>query len=297
MNAIQYKNVKKNIESKEIIKDVSLEIKTGEVFGLLGPNGAGKTTLMKMTLGLSSISDGEITIFGHSIQKDTKKAVSQIGSLIETPALYPYLTAYDNLKIFANLVHAPKSRIKEVSNLVSLDYALNQKVKGFSLGMKQRLGIAIALLRNPKILILDEPTNGLDPQGVLDLRTYLKKLAKELDIAVIVSSHMLPEMDLLCDRFAIIKSGCIRRVMTIDESHELQGNNEIQFEVDDPNIAAIALSGYKYVIENKRIVLSITREIIPIITEKLVAAKIPIYSITSKDNQLEHFYFQVVNEE
>lgn len=297
MEAIQYKNVRKKIGSKEIIKGITLDIPSGQVFGLLGPNGAGKTTIMKMTVGLSAISEGEISILGYSIQKDFKKAVAQIGSLIENPALYPYLTAKENLEIFAKLVHAPKKRIEEVISLVSLEHALNQKVKGFSLGMKQRLGIAIALLRNPKLLILDEPTNGLDPQGITDLRNYLKALAKEDGITVIVSSHMLPEMELLCDSFAIIKAGTIRRVMTIDESHILQGDNQIQFELDHPEAAAKTLKDYTYQVEGQRIILSIPREEIPKINQKLVQAQIPIYGISSKENALESFYFQVINEE
>lgn len=297
METIQYKNVRKHIGKKEIIRGVSFDLFEGEVFGLLGPNGAGKTTIMKMTVGLSSITEGEILIMGNSIEKDFTKAIASVGSLIENPALYPYMTGYDNLKTFAKLVHASKERMNEVIDLVGLNYAMKQKVKGYSLGMKQRLGIAIALLRKPKILILDEPTNGLDPQGVTDLRNYLKRLAQAEKITVMVSSHMLPEMELLCDRFAILKAGEIQRIMTIEESRQLQGTQAMQFWVSDVAKAVACLEGqFEISAENNHFLVNATPEMVAAINRALVQNNIDVYGINSKENTLESFYFQVVNQ-
>lgn len=215
--AVEINSINKKIKDKVIINDISLKINKGEVFGLLGPNGAGKTTLIRMIVGLISITSGDILINEKSIRTNFKEAISNVGALVESPALYPHLSGYDNIKIFSRMcTSVSTNKIDEIINIINLKEAINEKVKNYSLGMKQRLGIAIALLNDPSVLILDEPTNGLDPQGILELRNYLKVLAYEKKISIIVSSHMLSEMNLLCDRFAIINKGNLASVTSKD---------------------------------------------------------------------------------
>ena len=205
---IKLVNVSKKIDRKTIIDGLTLEIRRGEVFGLLGPNGAGKTTTIRMMVGLIAITAGDILIRGASINKDFRKAIAQVGAIVENPELYGFLTGYQNLVHFANLYPAVTlERIEEVISFIGLEKRIHDRVKTYSLGMRQRLGVAQAILNKPSILILDEPTNGLDPAGIKELRDYLRILAKNEGVSVIVSSHLLSEMELLCDRVAIIKSG------------------------------------------------------------------------------------------
>lgn len=298
MDSIRYENVTKTVGSKKIIDDISFEVKQGEVFGLLGPNGAGKTTLMKMTVGLFGISQGDIKIMDKSVKTQFTRAMKDVGSLIENPALYPYMSEYDNLKIFASMTRVSKKRIQEVVELVGMEKAIKQKVGSYSLGMKQRLGIAIALLRDPKVLILDEPTNGLDPQGITDLRNYLRKLAEEKNISVMVSSHMLTEMALMCDRFAIIKKGCIKRVMTKEESERMQGKGGVQIDVDNAEKAASVLQNLGTTVTGEdRISIKTDREGVAEANKILINNGIKVYSIASEENALERYYFSIINEE
>src|SRR5690606_36103405 len=180
----------------------------GEVFGLLGPNGAGKTTSIRMMVGLMKLSEGQIRICGKNVQTHFEEAMLNVGAIVENPEMYKYMSGYDNLIHYARMMsNITKQRINEVIGLVGLEARIHDKVKTYSLGMRQRLGVAQALLHKPKLLILDEPTNGLDPAGIRELRDYLRQLAKDEQIAVIVSSHLLSEMELMCDRVAIIQNG------------------------------------------------------------------------------------------
>lgn len=183
------------IKGKEIAQNVSFEVSKGEIVGLLGPNGAGKTTTMKMIVGLSEISVGDIKIMGYSIKDHLSKALNNIGAVIEEPTFYPYLTGNENLRQYQRM-HKTDDRkwLLEVANLVGIEYALKQRVATYSMGMKQRLGIAQALLKKPKLLVLDEPTNGLDPVGIRDIREYLKQLAGNLGMGILISSHQLSEI-------------------------------------------------------------------------------------------------------
>lgn len=201
-------HVYKTIRGTSIIEDLTFSVSAGEVFGFLGPNGAGKTTSIRMMVGLSSISSGHIYINGHSVQSSYKEAIKHVGAIIENPEMYNHLTAKQNLIHFARMNgNVDKQRIDELLELVNLDHVKNNRIRTYSLGMKQRLGIAQALIHRPRLLILDEPTNGLDPEGIRMVREYLRKLAKEEGLAVLVSSHLMAEMELMCDRFAIIQSG------------------------------------------------------------------------------------------
>lgn len=300
MVSVKYDHVSKVIKGKKIINDVSFEVNQGEIFGLLGPNGAGKTTLMKLTVGLLGLSEGSIEIMGNSITEHFCQAMTQVGILIEQPALYPYMSGYDNLLVMAKALKLPKSRIDEVVELVGMEQNIKQKTKSYSLGMKQRLGIALALLKDPSVVILDEPTNGLDPQGIMEFREYLKRLASEKNITVMVSSHLLSEMSMLCDRFSIIKNGFIRKIVTKKESEQLQGKGSIQFEVDEVEKAKILLQKSQVPvteIDGNRIIVMVDKEQIATINRLFVESGLNVYSIAGTGNSLENYYFQIVNEE
>ncbi|MEH7254281.1 ABC transporter ATP-binding protein [Neobacillus niacini] len=217
-------DLKKVIGKKEIIKGISFDLKEGEVFGFLGPNGAGKTTTIRMLVGLIKPTSGRIQIGGYNIIENFEEAMKHLGCIVENPELYPYLSGYDNLLHFARMLDGiGEERIKEVTKLVGLKDRIHDKVKTYSLGMRQRLGIAQALLGRPKVLILDEPTNGLDPAGIREMREFIRFLAEEEGLSVLVSSHLLSEIQLLCDRVAIISRGTVIRTDTV---HNLLSNRE-----------------------------------------------------------------------
>ncbi|MFJ7727648.1 ABC transporter ATP-binding protein [Neobacillus sp. NPDC097160] len=213
---LSVKNLKKVIGKREIIKGLTFDLREGEVFGFLGPNGAGKTTTIRMLVGLIKPTSGSVHICGHSIEDQFQEAVLNLGCIVENPELYPYLSGYNNLLHFARMLdHIGEDRINEVTQLVGLTERIHDKVKTYSLGMRQRLGIAQALLGEPKVLILDEPTNGLDPAGIREMRQFIRFLAEKEGLSVLVSSHLLSEIQLLCDRVAIISKGAIIRVDTV----------------------------------------------------------------------------------
>lgn len=224
-------NVCKTIKGKHIINGISFSIKEGEVLGFLGPNGAGKSTTLRMIVGLLKPTSGRIEICGYSIVNDYVKAMSNVGCIIEGPDLYNYMSGIDNLNMLASMS-------KDVSNddiisaveLVGLKNRIRDKVSTYSLGMKQRLGIAQALMHNPKLLILDEPTNGLDPSGISEMRNLIKKIAKEEGISVLVSSHLISEIELICDKVTIIKNGTILKNADVSE---LLNNQEVFWILDD----------------------------------------------------------------
>ncbi|MDP4163743.1 MAG: ABC transporter ATP-binding protein [Bacillota bacterium] len=217
-STLSVQNLKKIIGKKEIIKGLNFELKEGEVFGFLGPNGAGKTTTIRMLVGLIKPTSGKIEICGYNIESHFYEAMRNLGCIVENPELYPYLSGYDNLLHFARMLDGiGKERIKEVTELVGLTERIHDKVKTYSLGMRQRLGIAQALLGKPKVLILDEPTNGLDPAGIREMRQFIRFLAEKEGLSVLVSSHLLSEIQLLCDRVAIISKGSIIRTDTVEQ--------------------------------------------------------------------------------
>jgi len=215
---LKLNNLNKWFGNKKIIDDLSLDVYAGEVFGFLGPNGAGKTTTIKMIMGFLDIDSGEIFLNGVNLRKNFEKAMSKIGGIVENPEMYKDLSGITNLKMYARLQsNISKERINEVVKIVGMENRINEKVKKYSLGMKQRLGLAQAILHKPQILILDEPTNGLDPAGIKELRDILKNLAHKENVAVFVSSHLLTEMELMCDRVGIINNGKLLGVKTIEE--------------------------------------------------------------------------------
>ncbi|ABR36779.1 ABC transporter ATP-binding protein [Clostridium beijerinckii] len=224
-------NVHKSIKNKEIVKGITFSINEGEVLGFLGPNGAGKSTTLRMIVGLSSPTSGKILIDGYSITKDYVKAMSKVGCIIEGPDMYNYLSGLENLKMLASMnKNITNKDITRVIELVGMQNRINEKVSTYSLGMKQRLGLAQALIHKPKLLILDEPTNGLDPSGINEFRHIIKDLAKKENIAVLVSSHLISEVELMCDTVAIIKSGTLLKYASVSE---LISDKEVSFVLSD----------------------------------------------------------------
>ncbi len=296
MVKVEIQNVSKRIKRKQIVKNVTEKIYSGEVFGILGPNGAGKTTLIKMIMGLMKPTEGKILIEGKDITEDFGESIKNVRALIEQPALYQHLSGYDNLRIFANMDCVSRERIEEVIGLVGLEEDIHRLTVQYSLGMRQRLGIAIALLSKPNIIILDEPANGLDPEGIMELREYLQKIAKEDDVAVIVSSHILAEMNQLCERFAIMKKGSLLKV--ISKKDFQYGKDEWDYRVElDNNLEAIQLLKTEYNVEiiDNGIMVKAKREDIPIIIKKIINANINIYGVDTTVNPLEKLYFEIIN--
>ncbi|MGL4109817.1 ABC transporter ATP-binding protein [Clostridium sp. LP20] len=218
MKVLEVKGVKKTLGKREIIKGLDLSVNEGEIFGFLGPNGAGKTTTIRMLVGLISPNEGDIIICGNSVQKQKEKALKNVGAVVENPELYKYLSGRENLMQIARIRKVSKEEVQEIIELVGLKDRINDKVRKYSLGMKQRLGLAAALIGNPKLLILDEPTNGLDPSGIIDFREVVKKAARERGMAVFISSHILSEVQNLCDRVAFINGGVIKSIEDIHDN-------------------------------------------------------------------------------
>ena len=215
---LEVKNLCKYFGKKQVLKDVSFEINEGEILGFIGPNGAGKTTTIKLILGLQRIGSGSISIDGYDVVKDFSKAIEKVGAIVESPDMYMYLSGRKNLEMIARMYKGiGKDRIDEVIKLVGLESRINDKVSKYSLGMRQRLGIAAALIHRPNLLILDEPTNGLDPEGIKELRSLLKSLARNDKIGILISSHNLSELESFCTDVCMIKNGEIIETTSVKE--------------------------------------------------------------------------------
>lgn len=295
---IELKHVTKTIGKKKIIDDLSLEVFEGEVFGFLGPNGAGKTTTIRMMTGLMKLSSGEIIINGTNIKKNFEKALAQIGAIVENPELYKFLSGYQNLMQAARLLSGvTKEKINEIIELVGLTDRINDKVKTYSLGMRQRLGIAICLLHNPKVLILDEPTNGLDPAGIREVRNHLRNLAKEKDMAIIVSSHLLSEMEMMCDRIAIIQKGKLINVQNVRTETELDVTTYF-IQVDKKSDANHLLneSGYSPLVKENGIEVVLERSHVPGVIKLLVENDILIYEVKGMTKSLEDRFLEITSD-
>jgi ABC-2 type transport system ATP-binding protein len=271
----------------------------GEIFGFLGPNGAGKTTTIRMMVGLMSITQGEIVIKGKSIKREFEQAIRHVGGIVENPEMYKFLSGYLNLVHYARMVPGiTKERIDEVVRLVKLENRIHDKFKKYSLGMRQRLGIAQALLHRPSLLILDEPTNGLDPAGIRELRDYLRYLTREEGITVIVSSHLLSEMELMCDRVAILQQGKLVDVKPIRDF--ICSNNEAQTYLIEALPAEQALAAVmemdgvrevKAVPEGLEVVIE--RDRIPDILADLMRMNIRIYGTQVLRRSLEDRFLEM----
>ena len=217
---LKIENLKKECNKKIILNNINLNVKEGRIYGFLGPNGAGKSTTIRIILGLIKEYNGDIKIFNCNLSKNRIEILERIGALVESPAYYEHLSAYDNLKVWAIMKNVALSRIDEVLNIVNLYNNKDKKVKNFSLGMKQRLGIAQALINNPDFLILDEPTNGLDPMGIREIRNLIVSLSKKHNKTILISSHLLSEVELMVDDVGIINNGNLLYEGALDKLKE-----------------------------------------------------------------------------
>ena len=306
---LKIEHLSKTLGSREILHDISFETYGGEVFGFLGPNGAGKTTLIKVVVGLLTLDTGSVTIAGKDLSKDFEAALQNLGAIVENPEFYKFLSGYDNLVQFANMRGGvEKERIDEVVRMVGLENRIKEKVGRYSLGMRQRLGVAQAILHRPKLLVLDEPTNGLDPAGIKDLRDVLKNLAHNEGVAVMVSSHLMSEMELMCDRVGVIANGVLRSVHPIDElvSAAGIGQEEFVFSTGDPAAAAKLLSdAFSLELapdEEGRIDLTFPKESAQASLARanrvLVEGGIELYTVSKKENRrLEDVFIELTRGE
>lgn len=333
-SVLSVNQVKKKIGNRLIIKGISFHVGRGEIFGFLGPNGSGKTTTIRMLVGLIKPTEGSIQICGYDVQKQHNEALSQVGCIVENPELYSYLTGWENLEHFARMLpNVDEARIAEVVEIVGLDHRIHDKVRTYSLGMRQRLGIAQALLGRPSLLILDEPTNGLDPQGIKEMREFIRKLADQ-GLSLFVSSHLLSEIQQMCDRVAIISHGEVLAVGEVDELLKQSGSrivwnvkpfdkalrvfqseNGVQVlgsdegnsvvasksgvENDSSRLARVAVmtETIEAVPFDTTIITQMDAAHIPGLTEKLVAAQVQIYGIQLNNPTLEELFLSMTEGE
>lgn len=300
-NVLQIKNLQKGFKDTQVVNLSSLSVQQGEIYGFLGPNGAGKTTTMKMILSLISRTAGEIEVFGQSIGTD-KQYLNQIGSMIEEPSYYPNLTGYENLLVFQKILGFDKKNIQETLKIVGLDQPKNKKklVKDYSLGMKQRLALAFALVKKPRLLILDEPTNGLDPAGIHEIRELIIKLAKEQGITVFISTHILSEVEHIADRVGIINHG---QLVYEGEIRKIQSNKWLEVRGDfrgRHEAISQVLFGYPCkmleIQEDKLKLTNLADQQISSLLRDLIVEKVPIYEVKQEQETLESIFLNLTKE-
>ena len=296
--ALSIKNITKIYGKKKAADHVSFDIQEGEIFGFLGPNGAGKTTVIKSILGFIFPDEGEVFINGYNTKKDYEKAMASVGGIVENPEMYVNLSARKNIEMYARIHgNIPKERIDEVINEVGLSGRSKDPIRKYSLGMKQRIGLAQAMVHKPKLLILDEPTNGLDPTGIHQLRDVLKKYAHEQGGAVMVSSHILSEMQLLCDRVGIINNGKLISVCTMDELEKMNSASRYFIKVSDTEKAKTLLESNENVsdidIKDGSISAEISEEDIASVVRLLVTGGVDISEVKKNESSLEEVFLQV----
>ncbi|MFE4894216.1 ABC transporter ATP-binding protein [Peribacillus butanolivorans] len=303
---LKVQSLTKKIGKATIVDNVSFEIKSKEIFGLLGPNGAGKTTIIRMITGLINRTGGTVMINGYDLDKDFEGAMNQLGAIVENPEFYKYMTGRKNILHYARMSpnKISNERIEEVIKLVKLDHAIDKKVKTYSLGMRQRLGVAQAILHKPSLLIFDEPTNGLDPQGIREFRDYLKVLASE-GVGILISSHLLSEMQLMCDSFAVIEKGKLihTKEHIVDETTETTETiNEVLFTVSDGELAKKILQeqfGNIPILKHEAnsISVSATREQTASLNRSFNGNQLDVYEIGITRKSLEDKFFEITEQE
>ncbi|EAE9669208.1 ABC transporter ATP-binding protein [Listeria monocytogenes] len=293
---LKLKHVTKKIGQKNIVHDISFDIHKGEVFGLLGPNGAGKTTIIRSIVGLIRRSEGTVFINGKNVDTEYKAAISEVGAIIENPEFYMYMSGWANLKQFARMSqkNITDEHIREIVELVKLTGAINQKVKTYSLGMRQRLGVAQALIHSPALLILDEPTNGLDPQGMAEFRTLIRDLATN-GTSVLISSHLLSEIQQITDRFAIINKGVLTH---IEKMSDLIENHVAAYKlkVSDPvaTTTVLATLPVKLVAQNEDLFkIEVAHEDVHLIARALIQANIDLLEMVPLQASLEERFLEL----
>jgi ABC-2 type transport system ATP-binding protein len=296
---VQLDHITKVIGNKTIIDQLSFELFPGEIVGFLGPNGAGKTTTIRMIVGLMAPTAGEILIQGIDVQQDFEKAISHVGAIVENPELYKYMSGYKNLLHFARMVDGvTEARIDEVIELVGLQNRIEQKVSTYSLGMRQRLGLAQALLHRPSLLILDEPTNGLDPAGIREFRDYLRMVADKEDVCVLVSSHLLSEIELMCDRTLIIQSGkLIGEKQTRTEEETTEAKKQVVVIQATPMEKVISILQTQQIVplhsNQTSLEIEVERDEIPKLVKNLVAEDVSIFAVETRVKSLEDEFLEI----
>lgn len=283
--AIKVRNISKTIGRKKILDNINFDIYEGEIVGLVGKNGAGKSTLLKIMTGLYSYDEGEIYYYNYNLRTDYEKAMSIVGTLIENPDMYNNLSGKKNLELFKSMFKGiDDGTIEEIVRIVEMEKYLGKKFKTYSLGMKERLGIASSLINKPKILILDEPTNGLDREGVKNIMKMLKDLK---DTTIIISSHMLSDIEELCNKIIFINDG------KIDSIKIKQNDNKknIVFEVDDFSKARLIIKDYCV---NENLEVYETDDMVSLINKELVLNNINVYRISESTNTLENDFFKMI---
>ena len=303
MEVLRLDNVSKKIGSRRIVDNLNMSIQKGEVYGFLGPNGAGKTTTIRMIVGLIKPSKGSVRILGHDVQQERRAALSHVGAIVENPEVYSYLSGRKNLLHYACLAGISSTkiniRIREVVEQVKLTDRIDDKVKTYSLGMRQRLGFAQALLGNPQLLILDEPTNGLDPAGMREFRQLIRSIA-ETGIAVFVSSHLLSEIQQMCDRVAIIKEGRILTEQRVDDLLNQAAAESVTIKVNHEQAARAILEKQGWKVrrsEGKQLEVAIKQEQTPLMIRLLVLNNIDLYSVEPNKESLEETFLEMTKEE
>lgn len=290
---LELKNVSKSFGKRKVIDNISLKVNSGEIFGFLGPNGSGKTTTIKMILRLIDSDEGEIKVNGFDNRKQFEQAMECIGAIVENPDMYKYMSGIDNLKLHARIRNIDEKRIAEVLEMVGLKDRAKDKVGKYSLGMKQRLGLALTLLHNPKVLILDEPTNGLDPAGIKQLRDILKKISHEENVAVFVSSHILTEMQQMCDRVAVLDNGKIVKIEQITSSEE-EKIETIELRLKNKE-KAIKILKEKFEEDAKEekdsLLVTIQTEKIPEVVKELAIEDVGVKAVIPREHNLEEIFF------
>jgi len=290
---LKCEDLHKRFGKKEILKGISMAIEEGDILGFIGPNGAGKTTTIKLILGLQSITSGKVTINNYDIQKDFRKAIERVGAIVENPDLYMYMSGYANLKLIKNMYKGiDEKRIQEVIKLVGLENRAKDKVSKYSLGMRQRLGIAQAILHKPNLLILDEPTNGLDPEGIKEMRVLLKNLAKKEKMAILISSHNLAELESFCNKICIIKNGKMVEESDISELKKSETEECYVLEINDSNLAKEVLENELEIVDDKVIKIACKKEEVPEIVKRLVLNDILVYGVKEETISLEEAFLK-----
>jgi ABC-type multidrug transport system ATPase subunit len=295
---VQIRQLSKHFGDFHAVKDVNLTVNAGDVYGFLGPNGAGKSTTMRCMLSLIQADHGSIALFGQSIQDHRSEILARVGSLIEKPDFYKYLSAFKNLQLFSRISGKPSSsqEIREMLDFVGLAGRENDRVGGFSHGMRQRLGIAQTLLHQPDLIVLDEPTTGLDPQGIIDMRNLILRLKNEQKKTIILSSHNLSEVELICNRMVIIHQGKsivegnVAELLNEDEQIiRIQTSNDAM-----PQLMTLLQENYKPLQVNEQFVeISLLKENIPALNAQIVAAGLPIFAIEAK-RKLEDYFINLL---
>lgn len=289
---VELKNLSKTIGQKKIIDDLNLSLYPGQITGFLGPNGAGKTTTIRMMVGLMNPTSGDVLIEGKSLKDDFEGGLSKVGVIVENPELYKYMSGYKNLIHFARMHEGvTRERIDEVIAQVGMQNRIHEKVGSYSLGMRQRLGLAQALLHRPKFLILDEPTNGLDPAGIREFRMYLRSIAEKEGVSIFVSSHMLSEIELMCDRIAVIQNGRLIDMKEMSETKE----SHYYIEALPIGIAEKLLVAEGFTVEpfKEGLLINAEKEQIPALIQKLASEEIQLFAVQQHHITLEDQFLEM----